>query len=95
MTHFFLLRQRTNEKDERTEILVSNIGKLVLSCNSLKANIEQCMFEEILRNGFEKGVMEGHGVTHLDLAAHGTVSLSRCSVYFSVLYCTVLALYLH
>jgi len=33
--------------------------------------------QEILRNGFEK--MEGHGVTHLDLAAHGTVSLSRCS----------------
>jgi len=33
--------------------------------------------EEILRNSFEK--LEGHGVTHLDLAAHGTVSLSRCS----------------
>ena len=31
--------------------------------------------QEILRNGFEK--LEGHGVTHLDLAAHGTVSLSR------------------
>ena len=28
-----------------------------------------------MRNGFEK--MEGHGVTHLDLAAHGTVSLAR------------------
>ena len=23
--------------------------------------------------------LDGHGVTHLDLAAHGTVSLSRCS----------------
>ena len=32
--------------------------------------------EEILRNGFEK-LGENHGVTHLDLAAHGTVSLSR------------------
>ena len=31
--------------------------------------------EEILRNGFEK--LDNHGVTHLDLAAHGTVSLSR------------------
>jgi len=34
--------------------------------------------EEILRNGFDK-LEPGHGVTHLDLAAHGTVSLSRCS----------------
>ena len=32
--------------------------------------------EEILRNGFEK-LTDNHGVTHLDLAAHGTVSLSR------------------
>ena len=33
--------------------------------------------QEILRNGFDK--LDGVGVTHLDLAAHGTVSLSRCS----------------
>ena len=33
------------------------------------------LFQEILRNGFEK--LDPHGVTHLDLAAHGTVSLSR------------------
>ena len=32
--------------------------------------------QEILRNGLDKSVS---GVTHLDLAAHGTVSLSRCS----------------
>ena len=31
--------------------------------------------QEILRNGFDK--LDGVGVTHLDLAAHGTVSLSR------------------
>ena len=35
--------------------------------------------EEILRNGFEK-LTDNHGVTHLDLAAHGTVSLSRSAL---------------
>ena len=33
------------------------------------------LIKEILRNGFDK--LDNHGVTHLDLAAHGTVSLSR------------------
>ena len=38
-------------------------------------SIKLALVQEILRNGFDK--LDPHGVTHLDLAAHGTVSLSR------------------
>jgi hypothetical protein len=33
-----------------------------------------------MSNGFDKMSLSGPGVTHLDLAAHGTVSLSRCNI---------------
>ena len=46
--------------------------------NNKYVNYTMCtVIQEILRNGFDK--LDGVGVTHLDLAAHGTVSLSRCS----------------
>jgi len=35
--------------------------------------------EEIMSNGFDKMSLPGPGVTHLDLAAHGTISLPRCN----------------
>ena len=41
----------------------------------LYKSIKLALVQEILRNGFDK--LDPHGVTHLDLAAHGTVSLSR------------------
>jgi hypothetical protein len=41
---------------------------------------EAIVQEEIMSNGFDKISLSGPGVTHLDLAAHGTVSLSRCNI---------------
>ncbi len=41
---------------------------------------ETIVQEEIMSNGFDKISLTGPGVTHLDLAAHGTVSLSRCNI---------------
>jgi hypothetical protein len=42
--------------------------------------IYKILKEEIMSNGFDKMSLSGPGVTHLDLAAHGTVSLSRCNI---------------
>ena len=56
----------------RDKVLAAPITR---SANIFPA-LTKYFLQEILRNGLDKSVS---GVTHLDLAAHGTVSLSRCS----------------